>query len=895
MRTRAHISQLFVRGDHYESLARYAPDEENFIAYLASILPSGWRTLRKDIWFNCNPPDPSMRTEGWKIHVSATRENCRAVLAAVAPYLVECAISFKVVADERLLTLQLGKGWTRGASGKFMTIYPRDERHFKNLLPALDQLTKAFKGPYILSDRRYGHSGVIYYRYGTLMPNERTDPNGTRYTVLVGPDGEELRDERNPFFVLPPWIVDPFDSEIQAIGGEERTLKDGRYKVQKVIAYSNSGGVYVAEDRGAGGRQVIVKEARPYVAWTSRSADARTSLRREYRILQKLSDTGIAPQPLDCFDDWEHTFLVEELFEGQTLQAHVARNNILARTRATDADRQVFYERWRSYFIKAGDAFQTVHDHGIVFSDISPANVFILNADDQIRIIDFEAAWEPGVDTMSGLYTPGFAPVHAEERAGEALETDFYAFAAMMVAGLFALNGVFELDPAKIDEVVREICKDSGVPAAIAKAIVAGMAPDVLARPSPGQFATLLRTHADSEPKPEGRERSESALQETLARVVSYTRGCATPERKDRLFPGDFRTLTTNSLSLAYGALGTLAGLHRLGEPVPDQHVDWVLAKLSAAAALPPGYGVGTAGIAWGLGDLGLVDEAERLFAPTRAHPLLEVSPGLFNGLAGWGMTALRLFYLTDHARYVDWARAAADDLIARAVLDDEGRCSWSDRGETYFGLMHGSSGVALFLLYLSVTTADERYMAWAKRALQFDLAQAVPNEDGGVSFPYKLNYGSYVCPYWEFGSAGIGAVALRYDRLSGERAFAADFERIYVDLDRKYTMIPGKLNGLAGLAGTMLDAHAYTGEERFRQSARTAIDGILLQRIERPSGIGFPGSTHNRMSCDYGYGTVGIALLIDRYLSRSGQEFLLDEFTIDRPSSSPRLEAAAV
>ena len=77
----------------------------------------------------------------------------------------------------------------RGASGKFMAIYPSNEEHFTAIIQALDQATAGIAGPYILSDRRYRDNKVLFYRYGGFAPS---------CTVLVA----TLREPRPGVYVM---------------------------------------------------------------------------------------------------------------------------------------------------------------------------------------------------------------------------------------------------------------------------------------------------------------------------------------------------------------------------------------------------------------------------------------------------------------------------------------------------------------------------------------------------------------------------------------------------------------------------------------------------------------------------------------------------------------------
>jgi hypothetical protein len=58
-----------------------------------------------------------------------------------------------------------------------------------------------------------------------------------------------------------------------------------------------------------------------------------------------------------------------------------------------------------------------------------------------------------------------------------------------------------------------------------------------------------------------------------------------------------------------------------------------------------------------------------------------------------------------------------------------------------------------------------------------------------------------------------------------------------------------------------------------------------MMFRVER-RGIAFPGDSLSRLSCDYGTGSAGIALFLNRLLGRQKSDFMLDPlFTISNKS----------
>jgi hypothetical protein len=66
------------------------------------------------------------------------------------------------------------------------------------------------------------------------------------------------------------------------------------------------------------------------------------------------------------------------------------------------------------------------------------------------------------------------------------------------------------------------------------------------------------------------------------------------------------------------------------------------------------------------------------------------------------------------------------------------------------------------------------------------------------------------------------------------------------------------------------------SGEQRFLKSANRVAEGIMHFRVER-EGAAFPGELPSRLSCDYGTGSSGIALFLNRLMGNQGTDFMLD------------------
>jgi serine/threonine protein kinase len=858
--------------DYPETFAAYSPQRSDFHDLVQFQLPTGWRIQRQGMWFYCGSPSNSLPAQGWKIHVSATLSNCQNILSQVASVLFKDEdTSFKFALDRSFLSLLNSKGWPRGASGKFITVYPAGRHRFLELIEAIHEATAEMQGPYILSDLAYKNSRVVFYRYGGIHAHAVLNVKGEKVAVLKTPQGITMPDQRLPYPVIPPWETPVIPAENMDRSGKYVAALHGRYRIENAISFSSAGGVYLARDECTD-KKVVVKEARPFIRVATDDCDAVKLLKKEYRLLELVADTGIAPQPIDLFQEWEHWFLVEEFIEGMPMSKHSAGHNILSRTRPTEHD----HREWLRVFTRLAENLMEIvnilHRRKIVFADLSTNNL-IVTTDGRVRIIDFEGAHELGVDPVANIYTPGFGSRHRVCGGPPREEDDYYSIGAVLLACLLPINGLLHLNPQARRELISSLQDEGRVPRGIADLINELMDQPETACVSCPAVETLV----PRAPRESGviAQRMSSDYQATLDTVVTHLNGIADYARKDRLYPADPRVFSTNPLSLAYGATGVIYALYRVTGNIPQEALDWILQHPVTSTEYPPGLYLGASGIAWSLLEMGMEKPAEEIFQSTVQHPLLSQSMDLFYGMAGWGMTALRFFQCTGNEQYLELSQEAGNSFVASCTKSDRGYSWGSD--ECPVGLAHGSSGIALFLLYLHLITKDERYLNAGMRALDFDLAAATRTSDGGLSWGESVNSTSPLYPYWRYGSAGIGMVTLRFQRLLRLPRYQSILEGIFIDTDRKYSVFPGRFTGLAGLGEFLLDMYDFSGEPRYLASANKAAEGIMLFRVQR-NGTAFPGELLSRLCCDYGTGSGGIALFLNRLLGRQKGDFMLDE-----------------
>lgn len=67
--------------------------------------------------------------------------------------------------------------------------------------PVREFLPEGFAGPYILSDKRYEGSRVLFYRYGAVKQRTRVNAAGELEPLFASGNGRVVQDVRRPYFV----------------------------------------------------------------------------------------------------------------------------------------------------------------------------------------------------------------------------------------------------------------------------------------------------------------------------------------------------------------------------------------------------------------------------------------------------------------------------------------------------------------------------------------------------------------------------------------------------------------------------------------------------------------------------------------------------------------------
>jgi class III lanthionine synthetase len=826
----------------YETPASWEADSDSFEVSPGSY-PSGWERSQRGVWSVLRPVAYSGPEQGWKVHVSAVVKNAASVLTTVAEYCLPRGIPFKFITNERALVARNSKYAPRESSGKFITIYPMDDRELERILVDLSLALVRERGPYILSDLRY-EEGPLYVRYGAFVEMWTPDESGRLVPALRRPDGTLVPDRREPVFRTPDWVPIPSVLRPQLELRTGPVTPDYPYHVERALHFSNGGGVYLARPAGSDDL-VVLKEARPLAAMEWDGTDAVRRLYHEGRVLKRLAGIPGVPELHDLVAMWEHDFLVMQHMPGRPLTQWLADEYPCTRGDVLPEDLRGYTRRALELLAKIEKLMRDIHDRGVVFADLHPGNILV--DDGSVSLVDFELAFPVGEPRRRPTFgAPGFgAPA---DLTGFAV--DEYALAVLRLWLFLPMTTVAALDPAKLRAHVDFIRRRFALPVGYVEEILAEIAPDRAELVPRGPISDA-RGLVAADCAEDGDEHGGGLLPEYCwdalrGSVIDAIRASATPERRDRLFPGDIEQFALGGTCYAYGAAGVLHALAVSGGGRHPQHEQWLLAAVRREPLRRPGFYDGAHGVAYVLDFFGHREEAAALVRA--AAPLVEAGKdhGLCGGLAGVGLNLLHLGQTWKDSALVADALSVADRLVERLAV------AGPSRPNSAVGLLRGWTGPALLFLRLYEHTFDRSWLRVAERALSRDLGRS----DGSSPVPSGPRDTSTLAA----GSAGIALVADLLVNHLPDAVCATDLPVLARACQAEFVPEAGLFSGRAGLLGAVATFLRSGVDPEAEQALHRHLTMLIsLHATNYLGALAFPGKHSLRLSMDFATGSAGV------------------------------------
>lgn len=835
----------------YDTPARLSSDADSF-DHIWRPLPMGWECVRQEIWAVMSCHGRTLPRQGWKVHVSARLDNAERVLSAVCDYCFPRGISFKFLHGKKILLAKNAKYAPREDSGKFVTIYPADYAEFERVLADLSAELAGEHGPYILSDLRYG-DGPLYVRYGAFTERWVAAEDGQYVPAIERPDGTLVPEDVAPVFRIPEWaeVPDVLVPHLAVRGLSHDSLLP--HQVEHALHFSNAGGVYLAR-RDAGDELVVLKEARPYAGLHPDGTDAVTRLYRERDALEQLQGVAGVPVLHECFTMWEHHYLMLEYLPGRPLSRWLASEYPLTRCGSGPAELAGYTKRALGVLDQVEKLVRSIHERGLVFADLHPGNILVAE-DDSISLVDYELAFpidEPR--RLPVLAAPGFgAPA---DRTGQAI--DDYALAALRLHMFLPLTHMMRFQPDKVDLYLETIKERFPVPDEFGQVVLADLAPagnePTANGPANVQRGRMSPAMEFDSPRPDWHAVCESLIEAILL--------SATPEREDRLFPGDIEQFTVGGSCFAFGAAGVLHALATSGGGRYPQYEQWLLDSVHRIPPRRPGFYDGAHGIAYVLREFGYVHDAVELIEESTPQVGRMRDHGLHSGLAGVGLNLLHFGQALRSGTYTAQALAIGDRLAEQlTVAARSGR-------RTVAGLLRGWSGPGLLFVKLYEHTRDPGWLDMVERALRWDLGGCVEHLDGSR----LARDGDRRTPsHLDVGSAGIALVVQQLVQYLPDAECATMLPALRRACHPEFVVQSGLFAGRAGMLGalaTLLRGHDDPDGEHalHRHMVRLGWHAVPYR-----GELAFPGNESLRLSMDFATGTAGVLRALTVAVDRSG------------------------
>ncbi len=877
-----------------------APEDTVLVDVLADALDATgegarWEQTTDGFWCSLTPSEGSGRTQGWKLHVSATLASAETVLARALPVLLTERSAFKFASTIASVARLNSRSTSRGQSGKFLTVYPRSDADAVRLAEALHQTTAGLPGPRILSDRPYAPGSLVHYRYGAFVEQRALSNDGLYSLVILDPDGNPVEDSRVGRYLPPSWATCPFpapepSAPSGATTGDASVLVGDRFLVREAIRHANKGGVYRATDTQTQ-EDAIIKEARPHVEADASGRDVQDQLRAEARALDVIGPLGIAPRLLGLFEQSTHLFLAEELVPGVAL-----RRWVLDRIRAGGWRRDV--PEAAEMAARLVKLMAAAHRGGVILRDFNPNNIMV-RPDGALRLIDLELAAVAGEDEdeLIRAGTPGYVAPEQMNGAPPTVEADYYSLGATLcfvITGSTPILLADEVEPRAWRERLDDwlAVRAGGPGGADIHALILGlMETEPENRLTTAEAGTMLASaHRHPERVRRGREDvapdltrlDDEQWRDAVDGMLDYLLTAMDPSDNERLWPASCAHGSSDPCVLQLGAAGVIGVLTRCLELTGDERLPaaiatagaWVIRRLGADAKRPPGLHFGEAGIAWSLYEAGRVLGDDRLAEHgldlASAMPVSWDTPDITHGTAGIGLTFLHLWTRTGNAEFVARAGESADVLVAGADAGPDGLiwgtpAAFDSRlaGGRYYGFAHGTAGVGYFLLCLALATGRTDCMELASQAGETLLDTAIA-ADGAAQWGAGPG-NEATAPYWCHGSAGIGGFLTRLHRATGDDRFGklAQMSAQAV-MENSWRGVLGQCHGLAGNGEFLLDLAETGDRQRYEAMAHQLARVIFANNARREGGVVFPDE-NGGLSASWADGVGGILAFLLR------------------------------
>lgn len=786
--------------------------------------------------------------QGWKIHISLTIDNALQVLEQVGTILNKKQISFKVMKSLEILQLSSQKYFPRGSSGKFITIYPKDEEQFIKLIEYLYQMIDGY-GPYILSDRRYKDSKCIFYRYGGIKPDYFLDFEGNIQYFLVDKDGKKIVDERRPQFFLPKGVEDPFEKYFLEFNQYQPHILTKKYNIKTVEYMSNSGGIYIAVDNL--NSQYLLKEARPFTVQLHENIDAISLLNNATLVQSKIQTLNISPKVFETFSEWEHHYSVEEYIKGTTLEKFVASNNPILKKLDTP-NKDHFY----IYFINVIELFtellqkiDLLHSKGWIHGDLSLDNVLI-DENCQIILIDFESSQRiDDINWDNRIYKKEYSKLGLHGK-----QIDYFALGHILINMIVPQRG--EANSIGYSLKLRSLekaSKDFHLPAQILESVHLlienySSLSNLVDITEKMKLSRKLLSYNEIRVKSDltfGKlEEIANLISKSIVYYQSYNNLSEVYYENSLLY--------SNYYNMFNGSFGVEFALSHYNSSAIDFKRLVSSERNNYLHQLPIGLANGLAGMLL-VAVMQKNDFYSHYYATIIMNKIdLHDDLGFFHGISGVGLSLVKFYKSYPNSECF----VILSKITQRIISEIQSGSTLDD-----ITLESGMTGWIVYLAEFSEISIEINIQKYLEMVVNHVYSHLDINDDSVSIILNGVNN-----PYLAKGAAGV-LWALTITIKKGFKIFTKYAQVIADRLCIKYSVSPSFCYGLSGIGYVMTEYYELTREVKYLEYSKNIADGVILFAIQEEDRIVFCDHYQQRISFDLASGSSGILLFLSSLL----------------------------
>ena len=683
------------------------------------------------------------------------------------------------------------------------------------------------------------------------------------------PQGDLIPDKELPLYSLPSFVDEPIYVKENNYFIEYSNGKLTDYQIDSAVHFSNNGGVYLASRNG---KKYILKEGRKNVGVSDRSClDAFHRIKHEYQILRSLSPLSDVVNAVDCFDVWNHAFLVEDFFEGRDLQQYIAMefpfDGCSARTDCSDS----YWRGCKEIATKLESAIAKMHGIGFAVGDLSLSNVLI-NDSLEIKLIDFEAAKKLSQDFQVDIATPGFT----NDAVCNYEQQDWYAFAVIVHRLFVPICPLYYLAPSLLfcqDYMVQKHFGNEAVSfLRSVRSRMLGLTPLL----SHGPFIDKALQACDKLLDPENIETFMRLLYKGIVSGLDL-RG-EYPVKGDISMYGD----EMSKYSIGSGFAGVRLALLKSSclensewfYAIAREKYISVLRKLKDGMSFRAGLFNGTVGVAMAAYEVFSREECHKMLSYIGISHIDYLAGiddySLYSGLSGIGMALLSLGASRNshEEKMLSYILSKVYERCDCGLTSQDMLSSKAD-----FTLMKGWLGAGLFLWKASLCRKDDALRSRAESIFRLTLTHLAnaDNKERPMYYVDHLKNKPRTMPYLDCGTSGVALAFIEVYKDGNESMEFLNEEflrRLSQGSDMVCTFNGGLFGGYVGLLPAAIALRDLGIDDELWERI---IDGLNLYLMKNNGNIVFPGLYGYKCSMDLGTGSAGVLLALSDS-GRSGE-----------------------